>query len=67
MLANRLITKIMADIPDVVMNGDPEHRYPGNAHTLDWHTHIQYILFVFFNLFLFRRIPISSTLRQSYF
>lgn len=29
LLANRLITKIMAGIPDVVMNGDPDHRYPG--------------------------------------
>lgn len=29
MLANRLIDKVMAELPDVVMNGDPEHRYPG--------------------------------------
>ncbi|XP_046882287.1 cysteine desulfurase, mitochondrial [Hypomesus transpacificus] len=29
MLANRLIQKIMSEIPDVVMNGDPELRYPG--------------------------------------
>lgn len=29
MLANRLIQKIMAGIPDVVMNGDPQQRYPG--------------------------------------
>nr|XP_023967401.1 cysteine desulfurase, mitochondrial isoform X1 [Chrysemys picta bellii] len=27
-LADRLITKIMTEIPDVVMNGDPEHHYP---------------------------------------
>ncbi|XP_042318573.1 cysteine desulfurase, mitochondrial [Sceloporus undulatus] len=29
LLADRLVTKIMAEIPDVVMNGDPELRYPG--------------------------------------
>ncbi|KAF4093726.1 hypothetical protein AMELA_G00005230 [Ameiurus melas] len=29
MLANQLVQKIMSDIPDVVMNGDPEQRYPG--------------------------------------
>ncbi|MED6253647.1 cysteine desulfurase [Ataeniobius toweri] len=29
MLANRLVQKIMTEIPDVVMNGDPEERYPG--------------------------------------
>lgn len=29
MLANRFLQKIMSEIPDVVMNGDPEHRYPG--------------------------------------
>ncbi|XP_033374974.1 cysteine desulfurase, mitochondrial isoform X2 [Parus major] len=28
-LAERLITKIMSEVPDVVMNGDQEHRYPG--------------------------------------
>ncbi|XP_024065702.1 cysteine desulfurase, mitochondrial isoform X1 [Terrapene carolina triunguis] len=28
-LADRLVTKIMTEIPDVVMNGDPEHHYPG--------------------------------------
>lgn len=35
MLANRLVQKIMSAIPDVVMNGDPNQRYPG-THT---HTH----------------------------
>lgn len=29
MLANRLVQKIMSAIPDVVMNGDPDQRYPG--------------------------------------
>ncbi|XP_066481293.1 cysteine desulfurase [Tiliqua scincoides] len=29
LLADRLITKIMSEIPDVVMNGDPVQRYPG--------------------------------------
>uniref|UniRef100_A0ACB8F645 Cysteine desulfurase n=1 Tax=Sphaerodactylus townsendi TaxID=933632 RepID=A0ACB8F645_9SAUR len=29
LLADRLVTKIMAEIPDVVMNGDPVDRYPG--------------------------------------
>ncbi|XP_077191322.1 cysteine desulfurase [Paroedura picta] len=29
LLAERLVTKIMAEIPDVVMNGDPVDRYPG--------------------------------------
>uniref|UniRef100_A0A674PCL9 Cysteine desulfurase n=1 Tax=Takifugu rubripes TaxID=31033 RepID=A0A674PCL9_TAKRU len=29
MLANRLVQKIMSAIPDVVMNGDPNQRYPG--------------------------------------
>lgn len=29
MLANRLVQKIMSEIPEVVMNGDPEQRYPG--------------------------------------
>ncbi|XP_022597878.1 cysteine desulfurase, mitochondrial [Seriola dumerili] len=29
MLANRLVQKIMSAIPDVIMNGDPEQRYPG--------------------------------------
>uniref|UniRef100_A0A8C8AIQ8 cysteine desulfurase n=1 Tax=Otus sunia TaxID=257818 RepID=A0A8C8AIQ8_9STRI len=29
-LAERLVTKIMSEVPDVVMNGDREHRYPGN-------------------------------------
>ncbi|XP_069567346.1 cysteine desulfurase [Brachyistius frenatus] len=29
MLANRMINKIMSGIPDVIMNGDPEQRYPG--------------------------------------
>ncbi|RMB95511.1 hypothetical protein DUI87_27620 [Hirundo rustica rustica] len=28
-LAERLVTKIMSEVPDVVMNGDREHRYPG--------------------------------------
>ncbi|CAM5153045.1 unnamed protein product [Eretmochelys imbricata] len=28
-LADRLVSKIMTEIPDVVLNGDPEHRYPG--------------------------------------
>ncbi|RLV92839.1 hypothetical protein DV515_00013631 [Chloebia gouldiae] len=28
-LAERLVTKIMSEVPDVVMNGDQEHRYPG--------------------------------------
>lgn len=28
-LAKRLVQKIMSEIPDVVMNGDPELRYPG--------------------------------------
>lgn len=32
MLASRLVQKIMSEIPDVVMNGDPEQRYPG-THT----------------------------------
>ncbi|KAF3856710.1 hypothetical protein F7725_017433 [Dissostichus mawsoni] len=29
MLANRLIQKIMSELPDVIMNGDAEQRYPG--------------------------------------
>ncbi|XP_051272503.1 cysteine desulfurase, mitochondrial [Dicentrarchus labrax] len=29
MLANRLVQKIMAGLPDVIMNGDPVRRYPG--------------------------------------
>ncbi|XP_044024592.1 cysteine desulfurase, mitochondrial [Siniperca chuatsi] len=29
MLANRLVQKIMSGIPDVIMNGDPQERYPG--------------------------------------
>ncbi|XP_028303630.1 cysteine desulfurase [Gouania willdenowi] len=29
MLANRLVQRIMSEIPDVIMNGDPEQRYPG--------------------------------------
>lgn len=29
MLANRLVQKIMSAIPDVIMNGDLEQRYPG--------------------------------------
>ncbi|KAJ7331876.1 hypothetical protein JRQ81_014056 [Phrynocephalus forsythii] len=29
LLAERLVTKIMAEIPDVVMNGDPKLRYQG--------------------------------------
>ncbi|XP_017286912.1 cysteine desulfurase, mitochondrial [Kryptolebias marmoratus] len=29
MLANRLVQKIMSEIPEVIMNGDPEQRYPG--------------------------------------
>ncbi|XP_054866731.1 cysteine desulfurase, mitochondrial [Amphiprion ocellaris] len=29
MLANRLVQKIMSEIPDVIMNGHPEQRYPG--------------------------------------
>uniref|UniRef100_A0A670XT90 cysteine desulfurase n=1 Tax=Pseudonaja textilis TaxID=8673 RepID=A0A670XT90_PSETE len=29
LLADRLITKIISEIPDVVMNGDPMDRYPG--------------------------------------
>ncbi|NWY04988.1 NFS1 protein, partial [Nothoprocta ornata] len=29
LLADRLVTKIMSQVPDVVMNGDREHRYPG--------------------------------------
>uniref|UniRef100_A0A672SSY7 cysteine desulfurase n=1 Tax=Sinocyclocheilus grahami TaxID=75366 RepID=A0A672SSY7_SINGR len=28
-LANRLVQKIVSEIPDVVMNGDPDQRYPG--------------------------------------
>lgn len=30
-LANRLIQKIMSGLPDVIMNGDPEQRYPGTC------------------------------------
>lgn len=37
MLANRLVQKIMSAIPDVVMNGDPNQRYPGT------HTHNKHI------------------------
>lgn len=33
MLANRLVQKIMSAIPDVVMNGDPDQRYPGTHGT----------------------------------
>lgn len=33
LLADRLVTKIMAEIPDVIMNGDLEHRYSGMAKT----------------------------------
>uniref|UniRef100_A0A6Q2Y0X7 Cysteine desulfurase n=1 Tax=Esox lucius TaxID=8010 RepID=A0A6Q2Y0X7_ESOLU len=29
LLAKRLVQKIMSEVPDVVMNGDPEQRYPG--------------------------------------
>ncbi|XP_029946805.1 cysteine desulfurase [Salarias fasciatus] len=29
LLANRLVQRIVSEIPDVVMNGDPEQRYPG--------------------------------------
>ncbi|XP_077458304.1 cysteine desulfurase [Stigmatopora argus] len=29
MLSNRLVHKITSQIPDVIMNGDPEQRYPG--------------------------------------
>nr|XP_020466874.1 cysteine desulfurase, mitochondrial [Monopterus albus] len=29
MLAKRLVQKIMSEVPDVIMNGDPEQRYPG--------------------------------------
>uniref|UniRef100_A0A1A8BJ74 Cysteine desulfurase n=1 Tax=Nothobranchius kadleci TaxID=1051664 RepID=A0A1A8BJ74_NOTKA len=29
MLADRLIKRIMTEVPEVVMNGDPEQRYPG--------------------------------------
>ncbi|XP_060133209.1 cysteine desulfurase isoform X2 [Zootoca vivipara] len=29
LLAGRLVTNIMSEIPDVIMNGDPVHRYPG--------------------------------------
>ncbi|KAL2296763.1 hypothetical protein Nmel_014809 [Mimus melanotis] len=28
-LAERLVTKIMSEVPDVMMNGDQDHRYPG--------------------------------------
>lgn len=28
-LADRFVQKVMAEIPDVIMNGDPEERYPG--------------------------------------
>lgn len=33
MLAHRLVQKIMSAIPDVVMNGDPNQRYPGTHMT----------------------------------
>lgn len=42
LLADRLVTKIMSEIPDVVMNGDPVQRYPGihlsllQNHFLNW-------------------------------
>ncbi|XP_077429131.1 cysteine desulfurase isoform X2 [Vanacampus margaritifer] len=29
MLANRLVQKITSQLPDVIMNGDPQQRYPG--------------------------------------
>lgn len=29
MLANRLIHKIVSELPDVILNGDPDQRYPG--------------------------------------
>lgn len=37
MLANRLIHKVMSELPDVIMNGDPEQRYSGK-HTHASHT-----------------------------
>ena len=33
MLANRLVQKVMSEIPDVILNGDPQQRYPGTPHT----------------------------------
>lgn len=30
-LAKRLVQKIMAELADVVMNGDPDQRYPGEV------------------------------------
>lgn len=51
MLANRLLQKIMSEIPEVVMNGDPEQRYPGkithvclNASVKTWNNFILYFL-----------------------
>lgn len=35
MLADRLVQKIMSEIPEVIMNGDPEQRY----HGMYTHTH----------------------------
>lgn len=31
MLANQLVHKVMSAIPDVILNGDPEQRYPGTV------------------------------------
>lgn len=44
MLANRLVQKVMSEIPDVIMNGDPEQRYPGK--------HIYVCLAVFMRTFI---------------
>lgn len=33
MLANHLVQKVMSAIPDVILNGDPEQRYPGKNQT----------------------------------
>lgn len=46
MLANRLVQKIMSAIPDVIMNGDSEQRYPGT------HTHTHTFVTSFFLVFL---------------
>lgn len=49
MLANRLVQKIMTEIPDVVMNGDPDQRYPG----IYSHDSLEDFMTVVFNWFGF--------------
>lgn len=52
MLAKRFVDKIMSEIADVIMNGDPDQRYPGELRLYVTCYLVICDLFSFFSIFV---------------